>query len=194
MINYKNKNGFTLIELLVVIAIIGMLSSVVLASLSSAREKSRDAKRLSDAREIQKALELYYHDNNSYPVRSWTHSDESGWNGLNTSLSPYLPELPVDPKNDRSHSGSGHGAYQYVYSYYSNSQISYGALGHWYMFTFRLENDNAIELSDGAPTCSRTNPNHVSRGASQIGIFHYGAASGTYKNVITVGPGCAKTY
>lgn len=64
----KKQKGFTLIELLVVIAIIGMLSTLAVVSLNSAREKSRDAKRIADVRQIQTALELYYQDNNGYPA------------------------------------------------------------------------------------------------------------------------------
>ncbi len=60
--------GFTLIELLVVIAIIGILAAVVLASLNSAREKSRNTSYLSQVREYQKALEIHYSENGSYPV------------------------------------------------------------------------------------------------------------------------------
>lgn len=67
MRNNLKQAGFTLIELLVVIAIIGILSAVVLVSLNSARQKSRDARRLSDVRQIMTALEIYYNDNGGYP-------------------------------------------------------------------------------------------------------------------------------
>jgi type II secretion system protein G len=63
----KNNKGFTLIELLVVVAIIGLLSSVVLISLNTARSKARDAKRLADVRQVATALETYYNDNGKYP-------------------------------------------------------------------------------------------------------------------------------
>ncbi len=61
------RRGFTLIELLVVIAIIGILSSVVLASLNTARSKGTDAKIQSEIRSIQVNAEIYYDNNgNSY--------------------------------------------------------------------------------------------------------------------------------
>lgn len=61
------RRGFTLIELLVVIAIIGILSSVVLASLNTARDKGTDAKIQSEIRSIQVNAEIYYDNNgNSY--------------------------------------------------------------------------------------------------------------------------------
>ncbi|MEK7074200.1 MAG: type II secretion system protein, partial [Patescibacteria group bacterium] len=61
------KNGFTLIELLVVIAIIGVLASAVLASLNSAREKARNARRKTDMRQLELAIQLYYDTNGTFP-------------------------------------------------------------------------------------------------------------------------------
>lgn len=87
-ITSKSERGFTLIELLVVIAIIGILSSVVLASLNSARLKSRDAKRISDIKQLQLAFELHFDDNASYP----TAIDDA-----NLVTPGYISTIPADP-------------------------------------------------------------------------------------------------
>ena len=76
----KNNKGFTLIELLVVIAIIGILASVVLVALNSARSKSRDARRKSDLHQIAIALELYRSNHPSYVVQgSGSGGNGGGW-------------------------------------------------------------------------------------------------------------------
>ncbi len=64
----RTSRGFTLVELLIVIAIIAMLTAIVLTSLISSRQKSRDAHRVADLKEVQKALEIYFDTNQTYPV------------------------------------------------------------------------------------------------------------------------------
>lgn len=64
---FSRPRGFTLIELLVVIAIIGLLASTVLVSLSNVRSNARDSQRLTQARELMKALEVYRTKNGEYP-------------------------------------------------------------------------------------------------------------------------------
>jgi type II secretion system protein G len=86
------SRGFTLIELLVVIAIIGILSSVVLASLNDARQKSRDAKRIADVKQLQLALELYFDSEGTYPNATQFAATDG------TGLVPdYIAALPTDP-------------------------------------------------------------------------------------------------
>jgi prepilin-type N-terminal cleavage/methylation domain-containing protein len=118
----KLNAGFTLIELLVVIAIIGLLASVVLVSLNSARAKSRDTKRRADLKQLQTALELYNDASNAYPSTFAkgatvvykgmcdTYNDGCAGGGSNNctltgatgyipSLAPtYVTQLPRDPK------------------------------------------------------------------------------------------------
>jgi len=93
---YQNKinseSGFTLIELLVVIAIIALLSSIALIALTSARQKSRDVKRLGDMTQMNTALELFFATNKGYP---------SGTIGIPQGIAPgyasSLPKTPVPP-------------------------------------------------------------------------------------------------
>ena len=77
------QRSFTLIELLVVIAIVGVLAALVMPSINNARTKARDAKRLEDLRQFSLALEMYYSDNNHYPI--W---EEGG--GLSDSGNPLI--------------------------------------------------------------------------------------------------------
>jgi uncharacterized RDD family membrane protein YckC/type II secretory pathway pseudopilin PulG len=64
----KGRTIFIIIAISVIgIAIVGLLSSVVLLSLNSARGKSRDAKRVADVRQLGSALDLYYNDKTKYP-------------------------------------------------------------------------------------------------------------------------------
>jgi type II secretion system protein G len=99
------QRGFTLIELLVVIAIIGILSSIVIVSLTSARAKARDAKRVSELKEIQTALEVYYTNNGEYPkgcAVSSGHYEGGIWGNVQWQniLPPlYMGKMPTDPIN-----------------------------------------------------------------------------------------------
>ncbi|OGZ44911.1 MAG: hypothetical protein A3C84_00990 [Candidatus Ryanbacteria bacterium RIFCSPHIGHO2_02_FULL_48_12] len=117
MLNISNKKtlkaGFTLIELLVVVAIIGILASIVLASLNTARQRSRDARRVADIKQIQLALELYFDSCGEYPD---TYSGASAACGAAGGLVPtYLQVAPLDPTSQAIY------AYD---NYASNARVS----------------------------------------------------------------------
>lgn len=98
------QKGFTLIELLVVIAIIGILSSVVLASLNSARSKGRDANRVTALKQLQLSFELYFDSCGQYPATLATTANNGGTcSASGTSLGSFISTIPIDP------SGSSYG-------------------------------------------------------------------------------------
>ncbi|MBI3420869.1 MAG: hypothetical protein HY006_02295 [Candidatus Sungbacteria bacterium] len=75
-----------------------------MASLNSARAKARDARRVSDIKEIEKALHLYYDTNNAWPGVTYTNGNLAGWEvsfylDFMEYLQPYLSKTPVDPIN-----------------------------------------------------------------------------------------------
>ncbi len=132
----QNRKGFTLIELLVVIAIIGVLSTLAVVALNNARLKSRDAARVSAVKQMQTALELYFGDQNSYPVNATAITLGEGTScttaclalsstngfGATAAGTTYMGQLPKNP--------TPNGA---AYTYKSN------AAGSNYEISFTLE-------------------------------------------------------
>lgn len=95
----KKQQGFTLVELLVVVAIIGLLSTLAVVAFNGARMKARDVKRVTDVKQIQTALALYFSDEDTYPAASGTASSTfiaSPLKGPN-SLTTYMKNVPSNP-------------------------------------------------------------------------------------------------
>ena len=90
------NKGFTLVELLVVISIIAILITIGLSSLSTAQKKERDAKRKSDIKEIQNALEQYYSICSSrYPTPAGSFYTSIVCTSPSIAV---MPTIPSDPR------------------------------------------------------------------------------------------------
>ena len=127
----KNLKGFTLIEFLIVIAIIGVLAALLMANFVGIRQRSRDAQRKSDVRQIQSALELYRSDNGIYPLSA---ALSSCGGALSLSGVTYMSKVPCDPSTGT--------AYTYT-----------SATGSTYTLRACLENGNDSQ-KDTTDTCT----------------------------------------
>lgn len=109
----REKQGFTLIEILVVVAIISILATVVLVGLGPTQQTARDARRLSDLREAQNALELFYYKCGFYPGTASggvcaPGSPGTDWNGFtsalgNANIGVSASSIPSDPSTNRTY-------------------------------------------------------------------------------------------
>lgn len=103
----KFAKGFTLIEMLVVIGLLGVLVSILLVTVNpfGQLQKSNDAKRKSDLESLQRALDMYYQDNGSYPASSgdfkiFVNGATLPWG---SPWSPYIVTLPKDPVSSNTY-------------------------------------------------------------------------------------------
>lgn len=121
------QKGFSLIELMVTIGIIGLLASIVVTSLASARKNSHETARRADLVQVQKALEGYYTANSSYPTTgaplggpctgTWFGTSVNGGSKTTSGANAYIPNLtgnylgtlPIDPL----HTTTGWSGYNY---------------------------------------------------------------------------------
>lgn len=110
--NMNYKKGFTLIELLVVIAIIGILSVIILATVNNSRQNARDGQRLSDIKQLENALEIYFtgagyvYPDKIYPA-TCTQTDQTS---CPLVIAGVIPKMPFDPVNGAAYRYTGLGA------------------------------------------------------------------------------------
>ena len=115
--NKKYMKGFTLIEMLMVVAIIGILASSILIGLSGARSKARDTRRITDLKNAQTALELYYSKYGVYPSRNPGSDEIWTWDEVIDILTSSetglkISKVPKDPINNN----------EYTYQYATDGQ------------------------------------------------------------------------
>jgi len=167
--SFMKKRGFTLIELLVVISIIGILSGIVVGGISEARKASRDAKRVSDIKNIQLAVALYYNDNSHYPCSLSTTGYTQPSSCYPDFTPTYMPVLPKDPSDNVTN-------YLYTALNTNNSVNCTGAyLAVHYHLAAIMENTGSTLLGQDRDEASLVAPYGVCTGSTAQ--FHGNAAN-----------------
>jgi prepilin-type N-terminal cleavage/methylation domain-containing protein len=87
--------GFTLIELLVVVAIVGLLGSLVAATVANTRARARDAKRLTEIRSVKAGMDLYFTGGGYPPTSLFVAGTQIDCSGTPVLTVPADPQVPV---------------------------------------------------------------------------------------------------
>jgi prepilin-type N-terminal cleavage/methylation domain-containing protein len=178
-----SRRAFTLVELLVVVSIIGLMSTIAVVSLSSAKIKTRNTQRKADLVQLSKALDLYYADYGSYPATggwwsevsaggNFTVKENSGANGWIPNIAPtYIAILPRDPNTNIVNPSNMRGECRMIASWngyaYNSNGVDYKILAH-------CTPEGALSVSD-----QFADPppwNGTIRGAYRWGVWTPGAA------------------
>ncbi len=106
----QSIQAFTLVELMITVAIIAMLSAIVLSNFTSAKARSRDAKRIVDINQIQGALQFYFDRCGQYPDNVGNIPNVAATNGCpsGVSLQTFISKIPTPP------SGTADSTYRYI--------------------------------------------------------------------------------
>ncbi len=125
------ESGFTLIELLIVIAIIGVMTTIVITSLSNSRAKGRDARRISDIRQLRNAIELYRTNNDFAPAGAGALDGGVALQALVTSN--LISSISSDPNR------TGSEGYYYKNNNVAGAEVSADSNTHTYAIRFYME-------------------------------------------------------
>lgn len=132
----KNRKGFTLIELLLAMALMAILIVVFIASFSVTLKRGRDQRRKNDLSQLQKALELYYEDNVTYPTFDIFLGPNKKFCktiACANTETVYMVKTPSDPDS------------LYTYRYVYETPVG-GVSSKYYLYSY-IEND--LDQGDG---------------------------------------------
>ncbi len=142
MYTFSRRSGFTILEVLIVLAVFGLLAAFAVFSLNTARERTRDAQRLSDVSVLRSALNQYYLENNTFPLSGGVLLGQAGAKTQMLTSSgfaaqgeaqgkTYLERVPVGPKANEfyKYHGSANG---YSLRFQTESDTVYGKANVFY--------------------------------------------------------------
>ena len=129
---FKGREGFTLIEIMLVMALLSILIMFLAGNFSTTLKRGRDQQRKNDLNSVQKALELYYEGNNTYPKFNIFSANALKklcvTANCNSAETVYMYKVPVDPYSAYGYKyvpeptpvTGGPSSYYYLYSYIEN--------------------------------------------------------------------------